>query len=591
MPKRSKKRMRTSGVSTSVGGQRPPSWFQRDWLWGLLLILFVILTYTPVWQSGFIWDDDTILTANPCIVGPLGLKEIWTTRAADICPLVLTTFWVEHALWGLGPLPYHLVNVLMHGACAVVLWRALKGLRVPGAWLSAALWALHPVAVESVAWITEMKNTEPGLFFLLSVLFFVRWLRAKELEGRARSGWNYALSMLFAALAIASKSSTVILPAVLCLCAWWVEGRWYWRNLMRVFPALLMSIAASSLSIWTQGLLLAAVPDPQLVRTWTERLATAGDAVWFYLGKLLWPSPLVTIYPHWEMAAGQRVSYFSLLAVIIVLAIFWLNRAPWSRPLFFAFAYFLAALLPVLGLIDNYVFHYSLVFDHFQYLASIGPLTLAGAGLAQVSDSIIPRKRWLQSSLCIGLLLILGMVSWRRTLVYESQETLWTDTLAENPHCCVGHNDLGLVCLKNEQIDEAVNHFQKAVEINPNYVEAHSNLGLALFKKGQVPEAVAQYQKALEINPNSFVGHANLANAFFKEGQLDEAVAEYQKAAGIDPSYFATHYDLGLAFIRKGQLDEAITQFQETLRLKPDFSPAKANLAQVQALMRQQPAH
>ena len=171
-----------------------------------------------------------ILTANPCIVGPLGLKEIWTTSAADICPLVLTTFWVEHALWGLAPLPYHLVNVLMHGACAVLLWRVLRSLRVQGAWLGAALWALHPVEVESVAWITEMKNTESGLFFLLSILFFVRWLRAKDLDGRTGGGWNYALTLLFAALAMASKSSTVILPVVLCLCAWWMEGRWHWRN-------------------------------------------------------------------------------------------------------------------------------------------------------------------------------------------------------------------------------------------------------------------------------------------------------------------------------------------------------------------------
>ena len=150
-------------------------------------MLFIILTYMPVWQAGFIWDDDVVLTANPCIVGPLGLKEIWTTSAADICPLVLTTFWVEHALWGLGPLPYHLVNVLMHGACAVLLWRVLRGLRVQGAWLGAALWALHPVAVESVAWITEMKNTESGLFFLLSILFFVRWPSELVPSGHGRS--------------------------------------------------------------------------------------------------------------------------------------------------------------------------------------------------------------------------------------------------------------------------------------------------------------------------------------------------------------------------------------------------------------------
>jgi tetratricopeptide (TPR) repeat protein len=624
----SKKKVAGSGglknvATTSVRVQGPPPWFRRDWFWGLILILFVILTYTPVWQTGFIWDDDAHLTANPCIVGPLGLKEIWTTSAADICPLTLTTFWVEHALWGLAPLPYHLVNVLLHGACALLLWRILRSLRVQGAWLGAALWALHPVAVESVAWITEMKNTESGLFFLLSILFFVRRLRAKELKnGPTGGGWNYALTLLFAALAMASKSSTVILPVVLCLCAWWMEGRWRWRNVVSVVPILLMSIAASALSIWTQGLALATgVTDSQWVRTWPERLTTAGDAVWFYLGKLLWPHPLITIYPRWQIDAGQWVSFLPLLAVIVILAIFWFKRELWSRACFFAFAYFMAALLPVLGLIDNPIFRFSLVFDHLQYLASIGPLALAGTGLARFSDFAIPKKPWLQSSLCAGLLLILGMASWQRTWVYQSQETLWTDTLAKNPNTWFGRSNLGVVLFQKGQVDEAVAQYQKALEINPNYVAAHYNLGNALFQKGQLDEALAQYQKAVEINPNDAEAHVNLGNALFQneqldaalaqfqkaieinpndaethynlgnalfqKGQLDEAVAQFQKALEIDPNSFATHYNLGGALFQKGQLDDAITQFQEVLRLKPDFSPAQANLAKVQALVRE----
>jgi protein O-mannosyl-transferase len=366
----------------------PPSTF---------LFLLVILAYTPVWRAGFIWDDDTMLTANPCIVGPLGLKEIWTTNAADICPLTITTFWLEHGLWGLAPLPYHLVNVLLHGACAVLLWRVLRSLGVQGAWLGAALWALHPVQVESVAWITEMKNTESGLFFLLSILFFVKWLRIKEIKnGRTGNEWNYALCFLFAALAMASKSSTVVLPVVLCLCAWWIQGRWQWRNAVRVIPGFLMSIAASALSVWTQRLQLAAATDSQWARTWPQRFAAAGDAFWFYLGKLLWPHPLIAIYPRWQTDGGQWTSYLPLVTAILLISGLWLlgaksNVAEW-RAGFFAFAYFAVALLPVLGLIDNYVFSYSLVFDHFQYLASMGPLALAGTGLARTWNLSL----WLQ---------------------------------------------------------------------------------------------------------------------------------------------------------------------------------------------------
>jgi hypothetical protein len=208
-----------------------PSWLSRDWLWGLILVLTVVLVYQPVWSAGFIWDDDYHVTANPCIVGPLGLKEIWTTSAWQPFPLVMTVFWVEHALWGLAPLPYHLVNVFQQAMGTVLLWRVLRSLRVPGAWLGAALWALHPVQVESVAWISEMKNTQSCVFYLLTILFFVRWLKARDLDGRTGAGWNYGLTLLFAALAMASKSSTVILPVVLGLCAWWMEGKWPWRHL------------------------------------------------------------------------------------------------------------------------------------------------------------------------------------------------------------------------------------------------------------------------------------------------------------------------------------------------------------------------
>lgn len=575
-------------TETSLDVQGPQRrWFRHDWFWGLILMLSVALTYAPVWRAGFIWDDDVHLTANPCIVGPLGIKEIWTTSAADICPLVLTTFGVEHALWGLEPLPYHLVNVFMHAVCALLVWRVLRSLRVPGAWLGAALWALHPVGVESVAWITEMKNTESGLFFLLAIFFFLRWLRAKEPDVRTVGDWNYGFTLLFAALAMASKSSTVILPVILCLCAWWMEGRWHWRSVARAAPIFLMSIAASSLSIWTQRLQLVTVTDPQWVRTWPERLATAGDSVWFFLGKLLCPYPLMTIYPRWHIDTGQWVSYFPLLAVIVILSIFWLKPEPWSRACFFAFAYFTGALLPVLGLIDNFIFHYSLVFDHFQYLASIGPLALAGTGLTRFLDFIIPKKEWLQFCLCAELLLIFGLASWGRTFVYESPETLWTDTLAKNPNCWVGDNNLGLVFLQKGQVDQAMEKFQKALEINPNYAEARSSLGLALFQKGHLDEAITNYQKALEMAPKSFVTYTDLGTALFQKGKLDDAIVQYKKALVIKPNYEEARSNLGAVLIQEGQLDEAIRQFQETLRLKPDFGPAQYNLAKAESLVRQ----
>jgi len=564
-----------------------PPCFSHDWLWGLILILAVILTYSPTWWAGYIWDDDLVVTANPVIIGPLGLKEVWTTSAADICPLVLTTFWLEHMLWGLAPLPYHLVNVLLHGICAVLLWRVLLSFQLPGAWLGAALWAVHPVQVESVAWITEMKNTQSSLFFLLSILFFMRWLRARDLDDRTGVGWDYALTLLFATLAMASKSSTVILPVVLGLCAWWIEGRWHWRHLARVGPIFLMSIAASAVSIWTQGLHLAAESAPQWVRPWPERLVAAGDVIWFYLGKLLWPHPLITIYPRWQIEAGQGGSYLPLLTTMIVLFILWFKRDSWSRAYFLALAYFLAALLPVLGLVDNYIFRYSLVFDHFQYLASMGPLALAGAGLVRLANFMIPGRSWLQSTLCAGLLLILGILSWQRTWAYESEETLWTDTLAKNPNCEAGYINLGLALFQKGQMDEAIVHYQEALEIDPDNSQAHNNLGIALCKKGQADEAIAHFQKALEISPNFAKAQFNLGDALLIKGQVDKAMTHFQKALEIDPNYSQAHNNLGIALYKKGQADEAIAQFQQALEIAPTNADARNNLAKVQALARQ----
>jgi tetratricopeptide (TPR) repeat protein len=529
-------------------------WFQRDWFLGAILLLAVLLTYQPVWSAGFIWDDDQHLTANPCIVGPFGLTEIWTTRAADICPLTLTTFWLEHALWGLASGPYHLVNILLHGGGAVLLWRVLRLLRVPGAWFGAALWALHPVEVESVAWITEMKNTESGLLFLLSIFFFLKWQRAGERDERKGTGWNYVWMLLFAAMAMASKASTVILPLVLLLGAWWMQGRCSRRILVRVFPIFFMSLIASAVAMTTVTL-HRTTTDAFWARTWLERLITAGDAVWFYVGKLLWPHPLMTIYPRWEIDARDWLSYLPLLAVLIVLSILWLNRASSARPWFFAFAYFLVTLLPVLGLIDHFILRFSLVFDHFQYLASMGPLALLGAGVSRLADVVMPGKPGLPRGLCAGLLLLLGLSSWERSRVYARSDTLWADALSKNPKAWVGYYNFGTELVQEGQIDEAIVQYQKAVELNPNYVEAQNNLGGALAQKGR----------------------------------LDEAILHCQQALTLDPHLADAHNNLGIALAQKGELAASIAQFQQALQLQPDYSDAQRNLAKAQGLLRQVP--
>ncbi|HUB66948.1 MAG TPA: tetratricopeptide repeat protein [Candidatus Methylacidiphilales bacterium] len=570
-------------VSTTPDGNvvsvSPPFRSNRDWFWGLALILAVILTYTPLWQAGYIWDDDATVTANPCIIGPLGLKEIWTTKAGQFFPLVLTTFWMEHALWGLVPLPYHLVNVLLHAACAVVLWRVLRSLQILGAWFGAALWALHPLQVESVAWISEMKNTQSGLFYLLAILFFIKYLQAKESGDRTGYHWNYALTLLFAALAMMSKTSTVILPVVLGLCAWWLEGRWQWRHLAKLAPIFLMAVIAAVLSLWSYRSATSVFAETQAVRTWPQRIATAGDVIWFYLDKLLWPHPLMAIYPRWQIDAGQWISYLPLLVAIAGLFVLWLKRKSWwGRPCFFAAAYFLVGLFLFLTLIEQSYWEYSFVEDHLQYLAAMGPLALAGAGLARISDRVIPGKWWMRSAPGAVLLLIFGIWSWQRVSVYQNEETLWTDTLAKNRNCGTAYDNLGFALYQKGQINEAISQYQKALELNPRDDLAYNDLAQAFLREGQMDQAIIQLQRALAVNPNSGVTYVNLGDALAQKGEEDQAMTQYRRALEINPHLAEAHDNLGAGLLQKGEVDEAMAHFQQTLALEPGNAKAHNNL-------------
>jgi tetratricopeptide (TPR) repeat protein len=553
-----------------------PRWFRRDWFLVLILVLSVILTYLPVWQAGFIWDDDSIVTANPCIVGPLGLKEIWTTSAARFYPLVLTTFWVEHALWGLEPRPYHLLNIFLHAASAVVLWRVLRVLEIRGAWLGAALWALHPVQVETVAWISELKNTESCFFYLLTILFFFQGVKAGSALDRSGANRNHALALACAALAMASKSSTLLLPFVLGLCLWWVKGRLSWRDLAGLWPFLLLSLvgmALTSLSVHSPG-----INEVHGRWGWPERLSSAGYVFWFYLGKLIWPHPLMTVYPDWSIDTGRWISFLPTTTMVLGLVFLWFHRQARARPLFFASAYYLASLLPVMGLFGTYDFRYSLVEDHLQYLASMGPLALAGAGLTAFLHFAFSQRPCLRVSLYAGALAILGMLSWRQTWMYQNKTTFWAYNEALNPTSLVVYSNLGVDLLEKGQWDEAMAIFQKAVEAAPDNANAHYNLGNAFLSKGKVDEATAQFQKALEINPDLAEAHSNLGKVLAQQGQMDAAMVQFQEALEINPDLVQARTNLGNAFLSKGQVDEAVAQFQKALEINPNFAGAHSNL-------------
>jgi len=597
---------------------------QRNWRWGLLLIALVFVAYARVFNAGFIWDDESHLTQNPCIVGPLGLKEIWTSARAVYYPLVLTTFWTVHKFVGLSPWPYHLLNVFLHAGSAVLLWQVLRQLNVRGAWLGAALWALHPVMVQSVAWVTELKNTQSGFFYLLSIFCFLKWYerprirRILQIQGTAdqegavsRPPWRlagggyclmwFALSLSFFILATLSKPSVVMLPVVLALCVWWRTGRIYWRDITALAPFLLISALASVWTILEQKFHAGAI-GTEWAQTWPERLIIAGCAIWFYVAKLAWPHPLIFIYPRWELNSSQLIAYLPLVAALAGLLALWLIRAKWSRAVFFAAAYYVISLFPVLGFFSVFFFRYSFVSDHFQYLASMGPLALAGAGIVTIvgrfgetpsqlasdtdalqfsggSIAAIGWKSFLLPLTCGLFLLGLCFLTWRQTAVYHNLITLYTGTLTKNPGCWMAHYNLGIALNDQGDADGAIAHYRKAVGLRPGYAEAHYNLGRLLVQKGQFDEAITHYEKALEINPADAEAHNNLGTTLFASGRVDEAIAQYRKALAIQPDYTDASCNLASALLSKGALDGAIAYYSACLAISPDQAEAQYNLA------------
>ena len=344
-------------------------------LLALLLSALTILAYRPAWNGGFIWDDDIYITNNALLTAPDGLRKIWFSLEApsQYFPLVYTAFRIERAVWGLNPTGYHWVNLLLHVANALLLWRLLVRLRIPGAWLAAAIFALHPVQVESVAWITERKNVLMGFFFLLTLLAWVDFIDLTI----AQRWLFYAAAIFFYSLALSAKTTACTLPAALFLVLWLKTKPIRPETLLQLVPFLVLAVGMGLLAVWWEkyhqrtGLLSALGP--------VERLLVASHAIWFYLGKLLWPAKLTFSYPKWKLDAGDPFAYGWVLAAVALCAVIWFARRFVGRSVEVAAVFFVATLAPLTGFIMLYTFRYTFVADHYQYLACIGPIALAAA--------------------------------------------------------------------------------------------------------------------------------------------------------------------------------------------------------------------
>jgi len=548
----------------------------KNWLGGLLLAVATVLVYQQAWHAGYIWDDDVYVTENKLLTAPDGLRRIWFSldSPSQYFPLVYTTFRLEHALWGLHPAGYHWVNILLHAANALLVWRLLGLLRVPGAWLAAAIFALHPVHVESVAWITERKNVLMGLFFLLALQAWVKFV-----ETANKPKWkSYSFALVFYALALLSKTTACTLPAAMLLILWLKDLRIDWRRLGQIAPFVALGIAMGLVTVWweryhqgTQGELF----QMGLL----ERFLVASRALWFYAGKLLWPINLVFSYPRWTISPGNPLDYVWLLATAAAAALIYFARNRLGRGPEVAALFFAATLSPLLGFIMLYTFRYSFVADHYQYLASIGPLALVAAGITRSFDLLEERKRSLKGVFSGALLGTLGLLTWKQCAMYADSPTLWWATLSKNPKSWMAHNNIAIDFARKGRVEEAVTHFNKAFDLNPGHGDAHYNLANALRHLGRVDEALTHYQKALEIDPRNALAHYNLATMFAQSGRVDEALAHYGKALEINPRNAQAHYNLANSLLRLGRVDEAIAHYNKALETDPNDVAAHNNLS------------
>jgi tetratricopeptide (TPR) repeat protein len=517
-----------------------------------LLVLAVLAAYVPAIRGGFVWDDDFYVTDNATLRSLEGLRRTWLETDANpqYYPVTFTTFWVEYQLWGLNPLGYHLVNVLLHAGSSVLLWRLLRGLGVPGAGLAAALFALHPVHVESVAWITERKNTLSGLLYLAAARAFLGFA-SRDKPRRIPLG-----ALVLFACALLSKSVTATLPIALGLVIVWNRGRLGRRELGWVG---LMLVAGAGMGLLTAHLErhhVGAVGEDWALGP-LERCLLAGRIFWFYLGKLAWPATLSFVYTRWPIDTADAGAYvFPLAAVGLVGALGAARR--WIGPgALVALVYFVITVSPALGFVSVFPMRYAWTADHFQYLASIGPLALGAAAVTRLGErwKLASRAAW---RLAAGVLLLaLGLLTWRQAGTYRDEETLWRATLSRNPRAWMAEYNLARLLFRRGDLVESLELARRALQHKPQDDDTYNLLGNVLAAKGQVDDAIPMYRNAIRVNPRYAMAYHNLAIALEKKNLRQEAIATYRQALRVEPTLLPARNNLAVALYQAGAYPEA----------------------------------
>ena len=585
----------------------------RDWFFCLILAVVTLLAYQPAWHGGLLWDDNFNIV-TPELRSLDGLKRIWFEPRTTLqyYPLLYTTSWLQERLLRDSTTGYHLANILLHICCAVMVLKILRLLRIPGAELAAIIFAVHPVNVETVAWITERKNTLSGVFGLAATLLYLKF-------DESRSRRSYALALGLFLLGLLSKTAIVMLPLAWLVIFWWKRGTISWRrDAMPLIPFLLLSAAAGLMTFWVESGNIA-YRARTLDFSPVDRCLIAGRAFWFQLGKVLWPSNLMFIYPRWEINAAVWWQYLFPLALLVLLGILWSLRR-WSRGLLAGVLIYIFLLLPTLGFLNQYAFIYSFVTDHWQYLACLGIITPCASGIVLLAGQFKRWQAWLEPGTILLLCGLLFVLTWQQSRMYTDIETLYRTTIARNPGCwmaytnlgdilsaanrlpeamdlfnqalrikpAVGHYSLGNALVQKGRTSEAIDQYEQALQIDPDYAEAHNNLGNALFLTGRISEAIDTYKQALRIDRNNAEAHNNLGNALARSQRASEAIEHFQQALQRTPNSATTHNNLAAALAQMGRISEAIEELKAALRINPNYIDARNNLTKLQALQKEQ---
>ncbi|MFQ5455070.1 MAG: tetratricopeptide repeat protein [Nitrospirota bacterium] len=554
----------------------------RDEKWarfiaGIAIILITVIVYLPAVKGGFIWDDDDYVTENSNLRNVEGLKKIWLDPISlpQYYPMVFTTFWIEYHIWQTNPIGYHLTNVTLHALCAVLLWIILQYLHLPCAWLTAIIFAIHPVHVESVAWITERKNLLSGLFYLSSLLVYIRFAGLDKSTLYKRQWSLYCLSLGLFICALLSKTVTASLPAVIMLLLWWKRDSILRQEIILLLPFFLIGAIMGIITVWIEINHVGA-QGKEWMFSLTDRTLIAGRALWFYFSKIVWPAPLMFIYPRWNIDSNIWWQYlYPLGAITIIAGLFLLYRYRFTgkSPLA-AVSIFYVTLSPALGFINIYPFRYSFVADHFQYLASISLIVLFTGILTWYKN----RYKVINTIISLLIVCILGILTWRQGYIYQDQETLWRDTLKKNPSAFIAHNNLGIILSEQGKSEEAIAHYMKALQFKSDREKAHNNLGLVLAEQGKVKDAIIHYREALQIKGDYADAHYNLGVILSKQGKMEEAIAHYMKVLKINPDNDIVYNSIGVALAKLGRIKEASAYFSKAVQINPDFTNAQRNL-------------